>query len=78
MSVAASWLSELTSKINATSPLPRMVEPEMPRRLRNIRLSGLITVWCWPSRASTITPYWRPSALITTTDTRGGGVESSA
>ena len=44
----ASWLSETTSKISATSPLPRIDEPDMPRRLRNMRpervLSRLLAV----------------------------------
>jgi hypothetical protein len=49
----ASWLSDAASKISATSPLPRIDEPDMPRRLRNSRPSGLMTVWCWPSSWST-------------------------
>ena len=30
--------------------------PDMPRRLRNMRPRGLMTVWCWPSNWSTRTP----------------------
>ena len=41
---------------NAAIAVPHLDDPDMPRRLRNSRPSGLITVWCWPSSWSTSTP----------------------
>ena len=50
----------------------------MPRSERNMRLSGLMTVWWWPISTSTSTPYRRPADWMTTTLGRGGSDYTAA
>src|SRR5690606_37822882 len=73
---------ELMSRISATRPSPRMVEPPRPGTLRNMGLSGLITACSSPAKRSTTMPVRCWPCCTTTRHSRAvvsrGSSKSSA